>query len=57
MKEGRNRQSELREVYSLIREAMNKMAEIPDSNLAYAKKQMYVLEDLLWQAITDDRRE
>ena len=44
----------LSEVYALIRDAMNRMATIPDSGLAEAKREMYVLEDLLWQALTEE---
>lgn len=46
--------TDLNEVYALIRDAMNRMSQIPDSELASAKRQMYVLEDMLWQAIAEE---
>lgn len=46
--------TDLNEVYALIRDAMNRMSQIPDSELASAKRQMYVIEDMLWQAIAEE---
>ena len=45
----------LNEAYALIREAMDILAQIPDIELAEAKRAMYELEDLLWQAVTEDQ--
>ena len=56
MKKGAHVRRELAEIYAMICDAMNRMAQIPDAELATAKREMYVLEDLLWQAITDDKR-
>ena len=52
---GKATRRDLKEVYALIREAMNRMALIPDAELAAAKREMYQLEDLLWQALTNER--
>ncbi len=55
-KGSRAERRELREIYAMIRDAMNRMALMPNSELAAAKREMYVLEDLLWQAINREGR-
>ena len=43
------------QVYAHCRLLKNMLGMLPDMDLAEAKREMLVLEDLLWQAVKDRR--
>ena len=49
-----SKKQELRAVYADIRDAMNRLSGIADAELAAVKRQMYVLEDMLWQIVKEE---
>ena len=43
------------EMYSMCRTLQEMLSKFPDKDLAEVKAEMYVVEDLLWQAVSDRR--
>lgn len=43
------------ELYSMCRTLQEMLSKFPDRDLAEVKAEMYVVEDLLWQAVSDRR--
>ena len=44
------------ELYHMARTLQEMLSKFPDSDLAKVKAEMYVVEDLLWQAVSDRRK-
>lgn len=44
------------ELYQMARTLQEMLSKFPDSDLAKVKAEMYVVEDLLWQAVSDRRK-
>lgn len=49
-------QPTIRDVYAQVLEAKSMLDRIPDMQLAAAKREMYILEDILYQMVTDEVR-
>ena len=47
-------QPTIRDVYAQVLEAKSMLDRIPDMHLAAAKREMYILEDILYQMVTDE---
>ena len=42
--------------YNIAKMLLDMLNMLPDTDLAMAKREMHVVEDLLWQAVDDRRR-